>query len=694
MWDLLNERVRQETKRRGTKPEKVVRELVHAMRQTLEMRTSARKGVVQPIWANRFMKMHLGSLVPRAPLRAFRYTTAGGGASKLREDGWPRSSIFKAGFGNGDFNPFSGKVIIMDEVCNLVRHTARFEDQMGRLRTYLYAARRTVLAGFTGSIVGSYASDRRRLLDIVKGESAVQGSDEGFISSFRARDSPDFPEEVPVKGVLDGILHEGVFDSFVRRHTLHGEALKRYMLKEVEYAIVPRLLRLPEEKRYLRLSNYCNVHVARCSGAQKDALLKDVKEHAPKLHAVAKSVSKSTEKAVVMLGREMGYKIMLEVLTRAGKRANFRVATLEELADYNDPRKNLRGERFRVMIAGSSELGEGVQFKGVRRLYIVDVPLRLSDLMHRASRCVQFEGHADLPPAERKFAVELHMAHLPKFLKQAPGSLIYLALLNTKENHNSPGACLEAATLACLEELQKRGVRTLEDLQKEFQGDNSETMIDLLSEIVLENLGVTSDVPARPLAMILRRLGRGGDDVQALGVALAKGSTADEVLWESLVEQSAELIPPVEALRAKAVDHAILAPKGAPPKGAPPKQKHVDHRAEIAASNMQKGRKALTAHAPENVEVTAPAQEAAGAAAGKESPRMVLNAGAGTAQEAAKDEHEDFGLDAGFGLETEEPRDDEEADASDDIFSMCLADIAAGDGEDDSNDDDEGEDLD
>merc|ERR1719181_2492942 len=172
----------------------------------------------------------------------------------------------------------------MDEVHNLVRPTAQFEEQMGRLRTYLYGARRTALAGFTGTPVGNDAMEGRHLLDVLKGEGAAKCSDEGFVSSFHARGSSDFPKEVPVKGIPDGIIHAGQFDDLVKKHSLDGEALKRYLLKETEFAIVPRLLRLPEEKRQARLSNYCNLHIhyARCFGNAKDALMKDVKEHAPK----------------------------------------------------------------------------------------------------------------------------------------------------------------------------------------------------------------------------------------------------------------------------------------------------------------------------------------------------------------------------------------------------------------------------
>lgn len=569
VWDLNNDRIRAEVRQRGVRLQKVIRELVDAMRETLEMKHAIRCGKVTPKLAKAFLKEHPGAPVPRAPLRAFRYTTAGGGACDLGEDGWPRSPILKVGFDPAELNPYSGKVVIMDECHNLVRPTAKFQGQLGRLRMHLLTARATILAGFTGTPVGNHVEEGRRLLDIIKGADAKTLSDEGFVSSFHARGSEDFPREVPVAGVPDGVLDESMLEGLAKRHSLHGEALKRYLLKEVEFQITPRLLQLPEEKRVSRLANYCNLHVHYGSyhSANRTALLTDVKDHAPKFHAIAKWVAKRNEKAVVMISREMGFRALIEVLRLTGKQAGFKVATLDELGDFNDARRNLRGERFRVLAVETSQAGEGVQFRHVRRLYIVDVPLRHSDLVQRASRCVRLGGHQELPLAERELAIELHIAQLPKFLRTGPGSLIYRELLNAKEVISTPGLALEAATEGCLKELRRRGAKTLMDLQRELQAEGGEQLIDLLTETALEQLGDTSVTPARPLAIALWRLRRGGDDlVQLEGALLRQVQTADELILDLLLDKSAELMPALEAMRLGAVDRALLAGLGDPPR--------------------------------------------------------------------------------------------------------------------------------
>merc|ERR1712232_217411 len=99
------------------------------------------------------------------------------------------------------------------------------------------------------------------MLDTIKGQWAGHQCDEGYVSSFHARGSTDFPREEPVKGVPDGILHEGMFNDLLKKHSLHGEALKRFLMKEVDFQTIPRLVRLPDERRLSRLANYCNLHV-------------------------------------------------------------------------------------------------------------------------------------------------------------------------------------------------------------------------------------------------------------------------------------------------------------------------------------------------------------------------------------------------------------------------------------------------
>lgn len=71
-------------------------------------------------------------------------------------------------------------------------------------------------------------------------------------------------------------------------------------------------------------------------------MLANVKDYAPKFYGVVKAIAKTKEKAVdalrelllqavVMLSRQTGYKALLEILQKTGKKRGFKVATMKEL---------------------------------------------------------------------------------------------------------------------------------------------------------------------------------------------------------------------------------------------------------------------------------------------------------------------------------------------------------------------------
>jgi len=584
VWDINNDKSRAEAKTRGVRLEKIIRELTDSIQEALEMRHAIRGGKVTSRFARGFLEEHPDAPMPKAPLRAFRYTTAGGGASALDRDGWPKSPILKVGFDPTELNPYSGKVIIMDECHNLVRPNQMFEEQIGHLRHLLHSATRTVLAGFTGTPVGNEAAEGQKLLDVIKGKGAESQSNEGFLSCFHARASDDFPREVPVQGIPDGVLHDDILQDLTKKHSLHGEALKRYLLKEVEFKVTPRLLHLSEEQRLARLASYCNLHIFHGAyfGAKRTSLLANVKDHAPKFYGVAKAIARAKEKAVIMLSRQSGYKVLLEILRKTGRKHGFKVATLQELSDFNDARRNLRGERFRVLVAETSQAGEGIQFKHVRRLHLVEVPARHSDLVQRASRCVRMGGHEGLPPEERELAIEVHLVQLPSFLKKGPSSFIYRELLNAREVMSIPGAKLEAATSACARQLKKHSVKTLADFRRVLQGDEGKKLIELLTETVLEIVGRTNSAPARPLAVSMWQLRKRDDDLVSLERNLLKKATvkaADALLLDRLLDKSVELLEPLQAMRLTAVDRSLLAALGDPPKAPPPRARSTTEQA-------------------------------------------------------------------------------------------------------------------
>merc|ERR1740117_1105192 len=142
-----------------------------------------------------FVRRFPGETLPGAPLRALRYTSAGGRHTELK-DGYPVSALLKIRFDQTDTNVYSNKIVIMDEVHNLVRTQTQYGEQLEKLRDLLFRARGTVLAGFTGTPILNELEEGRQLLDIIKGFGSLPG-DEGFISSFPMRPAGLFPKSLP-----------------------------------------------------------------------------------------------------------------------------------------------------------------------------------------------------------------------------------------------------------------------------------------------------------------------------------------------------------------------------------------------------------------------------------------------------------------------------------------------------------------
>eukprot|EP00927_Polykrikos_kofoidii_P019434 TRINITY_DN19085_c0_g1_i1.p1 TRINITY_DN19085_c0_g1~~TRINITY_DN19085_c0_g1_i1.p1 ORF type:complete len:1385 (+),score=298.90 TRINITY_DN19085_c0_g1_i1:28-4155(+) len=590
VWDLNNEKLKQSAKRRGVPVAKVLRELLDAVQVSLDMKMLlAKSGMLLPSRVKAFKTENPNVPVPRAPLRLMLHTTAGGGASQLDAKGRPRSAILKVGSEQNDPNPFSGKVILVDAIHTLARPSQRFKAQLAKLRFHLYNAQGSVLAAFTGHLASGDSTQLRRLLDVIKGAEAVDGSDEGFVSFFGTRSAcaaPCYglPRELG-PGAAPGVFLDGDFvgreghllnSDFLRRHSLHGEALKRYILKEFELQTSPQFTSLPQEQRVAKMAPFCSlfIHHQRLHGANRNAILKDPKTYAPKMHAVAKSVAKTSEKAVVMLSREMGLKVMVDIMQRVGKKAGFKVATIDELGSFNDAQKNLRGERYRVLIIDPSQVFQGSGFRHVRRVHVMGFPPRHGDLLRWIAPCFRFGCHSDLPEEERTMALEMHVVQMPKLLQQGCTALIYRQLILSASvltmSLMSSGTDMENATEACFKLLKKRNVRSLADLQREVQAEDGQQFIDLITETALEKLGSGTQQPTRSLGLALRRLRQGLDNADLLERALvAAAKTAEETLLARAREAFAEVQGNLQELRGAAVDRRLLAGLGELPAVSP-----------------------------------------------------------------------------------------------------------------------------
>merc|ERR1719356_385302 len=96
----------------------------------------------------------------------------------------------------------------------------------------------------------------------------------------------------------------------------------------------------------------------------------------------------------------------------------FEVATMDELAEFNHV-SNLRGERYRVLVADAAQCSEGVSFLAVRRTFLADVPVSPSAFIQQCGRAIRMYGHRGLPENERTVTNHLYVGVLPKWMRQS-----------------------------------------------------------------------------------------------------------------------------------------------------------------------------------------------------------------------------------------------------------------------------------
>ena len=105
-----------------------------------------------------------------------------------------------------DGNPFSNKIVLMDEIQNLLQPSAEIQKSkqrvlmLDRLKSMLATATNSVLVGFCATPLTGEHEQAKPLLDVIKGRGNETLTDEGFISYFMSTPSAVFPLVRP-KGV-------------------------------------------------------------------------------------------------------------------------------------------------------------------------------------------------------------------------------------------------------------------------------------------------------------------------------------------------------------------------------------------------------------------------------------------------------------------------------------------------------------
>lgn len=151
-------------------PEEIAEFNTSEVEACLGMERKIRLGEISSTFLEDWSQAHPDVPPPLAPLRAFKYTSAGGSRG-----GWKRNGSFDASrmdsvfrFGFDGKNPMSNKNLVFDEVHNMLAlprwKGTYWKEPLRRLRKAVADSRGSTLVFLTGSPVQTDIEDGQRLL--------------------------------------------------------------------------------------------------------------------------------------------------------------------------------------------------------------------------------------------------------------------------------------------------------------------------------------------------------------------------------------------------------------------------------------------------------------------------------------------------------------------------------------------------
>lgn len=338
-----------------------------------------------------------------APLRAYRYSVAGG--SSIFKGNTPNDPIFKLNYVQGQH--YSNKIIIMDEIHNLVAPSGnliQYRSKLNQLKKALESCKGSILVGMTATPNVKGLNTGKELLKIIKGPGPASRNNEGYISYFNELPQSIYPKittsKLKVRIKKQHVSKkskppESNYDAYVKALSKNKKDFKRYTDKEL-----------------LKMCNYINMGGYYASVNTWLPKFKDDPKHwSVKFHEIIKSVNKlpNNKKTLILCNRAAGFKGLVKAFQTFGnKKFNFAYDLKDSVKIARFSKKdNKEGKVVQVMIADSSQFGEGVSFLGVRQLYIVNPPLNYASFRQLQGRVLRACGHHNLSKSNRTVDIKI-----------------------------------------------------------------------------------------------------------------------------------------------------------------------------------------------------------------------------------------------------------------------------------------------
>ena len=376
-----------------------------------------------------------------APLRAFSYRQIGGAALNAMSWFKPKSGCPPTDRG---VNLWCDKIVVMDEAHNLIKPSVDLKNPISvanleHARDALYRAQRTVMVLFTATPMVDDVTDIDALLTIVKGRGNEHLNDEGFVSAFYGAPRSSYPIVDPDERDVPRI----------EQVELSGDpddpttALGNYLSKIVNRDGTINKAFSSMDKR--NLYEYAARHPDHQTRGEFARLLKtpQAKHLVPKLWRAAEYMEapEFEGKMIFLTSKNHGF-FALDTLIRTNPRfKHLRVYSLlgkgikSERADWNESLKarnyatdaeikaqfdsaaNMDGSRIKALVLNADKYSEGIDFKDVRHVVLVDCTPNWATLLQRVGRAVRHCSHARLPKDKRDVSTVLLVATLPAYVR-------------------------------------------------------------------------------------------------------------------------------------------------------------------------------------------------------------------------------------------------------------------------------------
>lgn len=342
---------------------------------------------------------------PGGPLRAYRYS----------QKPSPNDPMYRVNFQDKK-NPYDNKMVIMDEVHNLVAPSpemVRYKNKLEYIAKNLSNCKNCYIIGFTATPFTHDIGEGEDLLKIIKGGNTE--SNEGYISYFNNLPKTIYPEVKP-QGAIGNVVHV----------KLEGNNQKYYdkVQTKIKGDMDYDQLQPKDVMKLMNAANMSTYYTQSWRPKFQGLLQSDPEGEASKLYKIVKDVIEFGKKSLILIHRAHGFRalehmfkiVAAEKNLDTGCRNKCWTALYDKDANgaalvqaFNSP-DNLEGDKIMSLVVDAQNYSEGVSFFGVRALYLVNPPRTMGSYEQRIGRILRACSYEGLPVDERNTKINIYVA--------------------------------------------------------------------------------------------------------------------------------------------------------------------------------------------------------------------------------------------------------------------------------------------